>query len=789
MSWVKKVAFTAGALLFSASTLVAHGQDSTFITTNRDTLSQPDEMVYEDVDLSAYELIYEAKDLSYYYREDRDIIAIRDERNGYTWKTGIDAEFKGNVDDMCDEATTKEEKLEMCQPKEERLNTSYTGYANSLLTVEYYDEANSIKRVSSASDSNAKSELVPIDENTFSLNVSFSKPRLQIKMTVELSDDGISYSIKDEDISGEGENVLAAILITPFLGASGGQQLHYNAETDEYDIVKDKYNVPGYVLVPDGSGALIRFQDHTSELKGYSGSVYGEDFTQSEFYQREETKYVEMKEPTLPVMGIAHGNNQSAFVTFATKGDEYMEIVASPKGNMTEYTFAYPRYEFNTLYHQVYNKKGDGYYTTLEERRHFDIEVHYKFLEGDGEESPAANYFGMAQTYQNYLMENGTLEKTTTSETNAPVRVDFLMSDMKKGILWKSDVVMTSVNGVDTILSDLMNAGVTNINSGLLGYQKGGVTFSDPSTIEWNRKIGTESEFRELVTKFSEQNIDISLQNEHVTFSPNEISELNTSAKHANGWYLRYNLLSQELPETEFTYADPEVSTTWLTEQLEKLDSLGLTSLTYDELTNILLTDYDSDTLSATRTDAMHLIADTFETVAKQYKVNAVEPNQYLLKSVDRYLSAPVFSSQHLIETDTVPFLQIVLNGTMEVYAPYANFSFSGEEDLLRMIDYNVYPSFIITDEPSHLLSTTNSSNYYSTEYESYKEIITEFTDEMNNSLAVVQNATWTSRDILEPGVVVNSYDNGKKIVINYTEKTVIVDSENVAPKSYSVID
>ena len=51
----------------------------------------------------------------------------------------------------------------------------------------------------------------------------------------------------------------------------------------------------------------------------------------------------------------------------------------------------------------------------------------------------------------------------------------------------------------------------------------------------------------------------------------------------------------------------------------------------------------------------------------------------------------------------------MVLNGTMEVYAPYANFSFYAQTDMLRMIDYNISPSFVLTQKPSYLLGSTTS--------------------------------------------------------------------------------
>lgn len=757
---------------------------SPYISTNRDTSVQNQVMSYESFNSTGYDLIHETTNLRYYFRDDRDIIAVEDKRNGYTWKTGLDIEFGSVIDQRCEEAS-EEDKVSACVPKEHRLNTTYIGVANSLITIEYYDESNNIKRISSASEVNAKSTLqkVETNEGKFILDVSFSKPKIQIKVNIQLRETGIDYKINDKDVSGADEGTLAAILITPFLGASGGQEKIWNTEIQDYDQIVDKPMVPGYVLVPDGPGALIRFQDNTTSLIDYVGNVYGEDYAQSEFYQREETQYVEMKNPVLPVFGIAHGQQQSAFVAYANDGAEYMEIVASPEENMTSYTWAYPRFVYNTLYHQVYNKRGDGYYTLLSERNHFDISMSYGFLEGKGDLS--ADYFGMAKTYQAALVEQGVLKKSEFTK-DTPIRLDFLMSDMKNSVLGKEEIVVTTVEDIRKILNDLQSVGVTNINSGLLGYQKGGITFSTPGKVKWSRRIGSKQEFTELIEEFNNLGIDISFTNDYLMFSPNELMEYNTSVKHVNGWYLRYYLLSQELPEIEFTYARPSISSKWLYNQTALLAPTGINSLTIDGITNTLLSDYTKDDISLTK--AKELFVETFIDLSNDYQINAVKPNAYLLASIDRYLQAPVFSSQYLIETDTVPFLQIVLADMMEIYAPYANFSFSSPEDILRMIDYNVFPSFVLTQQPSHYLSATNSSNYYSTEYASYKDIIASAYTAMNETLANVKNQQWISREVIEPGVVVNTYENKAKIIINYTDYKVSYEGYNVDPISYGFI-
>ena len=116
----------------------------------------------------------------------------------------------------------------------------------------------------------------------------------------------------------------------------------------------------------------------------------------------------------------------------------------------------------------------------------------------------------------------------------------------------------------------------------------------------------------------------------------------------------------------------------------------------------------------------------------------------------------------------TTPTLSIVLQGTMEVYAPYSNFSFYTDSDILRMIDYNVYPSFLLTKEPSHVLADSNSKNYYSTEYNLYLDLIDSIYNEVNVALSPTLNETWIDREVVENGVIVNTYTGGIKIVINY---------------------
>ena len=135
-----------------------------------------------------------------------------------------------------------------------------------------------------------------------------------------------------------------------------------------------------------------------------------------------------------------------------------------------------------------------------------------------------------------------------------------------------------------------------------------------------------------------------------------------------------------------------------------------------------------------------------------------------------------------------MPFLQLVLQGTMELYAPYSNFSFYTDSDVLRMIDYNVYPSYVLSSEPSFLLADTNSRDFYSTEYNLYEDSIVTTYEKVNTALGSVLGARWIDREVVENGVIVNYYDNGVMIIINYTDEIISYDGVDVDPISFSVV-
>ena len=774
--------------------------DTTYIESSKDMRLPPDSVAYVISEPTEMQFLKAVGPFRYYFRDSRDVFAIFDTRNGYAWKTGLDIEFdsviKDNVDallERTDPVATEAEIRATAVPLEDGMNTLFEGIANSLLSMEYYDDSLSIKIISSASEESVRSTLMMVntDDTHYRLDVTFDVIDVMVSVHIYLTPDGLKFEIRNDEITGNDTNQIAAFILSPFLGASGGQQLIFDMAKMDYPRVTaavPKPRIPGYVFLPDGSGTLMRFQDNTTSLSKYIGDVYGMDLSTNIYHYRWQTPFVPLKNPTMPVFGVAHGNRHAAFVAYATSGAEYMEIIASPHNNRTPYNYVYSRFTYNQQYQQIYNQSGAGYPTLFEERNHFDVRMRYDFLAGDGTTNGyPADYVGMAKKYRDHLLEYGILQDNLLDSDEMPIRIDFIMSDVMNSLMGTRDVVVTTIDQVNEILSKLHADGIHNINSGLYGYQKGGITLGDKDRPDWINAIGSKRDFERVIGSMNDLGIDVSLALDFVSIYEEQMSLFGNAAKHLNGWYIREYLNHEGGPVEVMYFARPTLVASWMKSHETSVRSLGMQSMTFSGMTNQLYGDYGRNKIDIE--DVIDLYQNTVDALGESYAINAVNPNQYLWKEVSRHLQSPMFTSQYLIQTDTVPFLQIVLHGSMEVYATYANFSFYTEADILRMIDFNVFPSFILTHDPSYEMISTNSSYLFSTEFVFYEELINHIYDRMNSAYESVLGSRWVDRIEVAPGVIVNRYSNGVEIVINYTDEFQAYDGRTVSPLNFKVLE
>ena len=184
-----------------------------------------------------------------------------------------------------------------------------------------------------------------------------------------------------------------------------------------------------------------------------------------------------------------------------------------------------------------------------------------------------------------------------------------------------------------------------------------------------------------------------------------------------------------------------------------------------------------------TRTD---LIKQTVELVKNaDVDISLSNPNSYMFNVMDSYVDTPIEYSAYLIETESVPFLQMVLGGYVPMYSSALNLDYTGKNLTLRLIDSNVYPSFILTKEDAIELYGTDSQSIFTSSYNVWSYTVRQTYETVNAVLQNVVGEQIIHREKV-PGqeVYINTYSNGVKTVVNYSSQTYIYNNVTVEAQS-----
>ena len=212
----------------------------------------------------------------------------------------------------------------------------------------------------------------------------------------------------------------------------------------------------------------------------------------------------------------------------------------------------------------------------------------------------------------------------------------------------------------------------------------------------------------------------------------------------------------------------------------------GISNLAAAGITNTLFT-YTYSGEEYTRLDT----ASAYEEILKQLEdgldLVLEEPLSIYWQYTDAFLDMPVGNSDYIFTDQSVPFLSMVLKGSMPMYADYANFEANKQEFFLQLVETGIYPSFYLTYEDPADLLYTNSSDIYTSKYENYKEEIISYYNELKQVNEVTKDAYIIGHEVMPEGVTKVTYTNGMKIYINYSKNAVTADGYTIEGMSYQI--
>jgi hypothetical protein len=603
-------------------------------------------------------------------------------------------------------------------------------------------------------------------DNGFSAEVYFTDYQFGFTVQVTLEDEDVVITVPEDSIVENKEGTyIATISLYPFFG---------------YTFMDDQ---DGYMLIPDGNGALIYLDNKEGRYTtGFSQMVYGSDdgFTSSSTSSKLWDKYETVVDSNLvlaPVFGMAHLDDQIGYIAVIEDGQMRASVEAQPNGAMVNYNRCFAKFLLRDVYTQPLNQSNSGTVQMAEtDRIHSDLTVRYMLLTGDD-----ANYSGMAVRYRSYLLDNGLMTKQDSSYNT---RVDFLGTDREEFLMGTRAVTMTTTDDIETMYEELQDAGVSSLLSIYKGWQKGGVFSLPIKKYKADSKIGGTSSLTDLIESAEEENYKIYLYNDALEINASTNATTFNAAKMVNKRTLTVET-TQQVYDTYY-YLLPNKTETTLSNFVKSYTKKGVSNLAVAGISNTLFS-YSQKGNYFNRYDTANYYEETLAAIDESTNLILEQPFSYLWNYTEAFLDMPLGASDYMYADEEIPFLSMVLKGTIPMYSDYVNFEANKSEFFLQMVESGVYPSFYITYENSSKLIYTNSSDLYSTEYATYKNMIVEYDEQLREVADAVTDSYIMKHEKLDNGVTKVTYDNGVVIYVNYSESDVTVDGYTVGAMSYEI--
>lgn len=693
---------------------------------------QEDEIESPNSSLEGFELISENEYLELYVESETLALKVRNKQMDYIWSSTLD-----NIE-------------------EENLNETWQQFVRSAVSINHINQRDQ-ERTEYVTEENTQIDL-QINGNGFAASIVFPSD-ITMDLVVELQEDTVLISVPEESIQETEDMRLTSLNIYPFFGS---------VKEDE---------VPGYLFIPDGSGGLVRFEDQSTRMDyPYNARVYGVDqgFTTG----RSSTDSNAPMIASLPVFGMVHGVHQNAMLAIIESGEEYSQLTAYKAGLATDFNWMTAEFIFRSPYRQPTNRSGTSAVDQYQsDPNPVDISLRYQFLAEE-----RADYVGMALGYQDYLVENNIL--SSIEESNPLMRVEFLGGEREKGLFWDSVVTMTPITDVPSHIQELKQSGVEDTFVVYKGWYDGGLTSDLPNKFPFERSLGSKQDVQETIDQLQTEEVDIYFQTDYTrAFRRPRGIEYNQFVEQINTSDLN---LTQG--DSSYSYLLPIGAKEILEQDINEYEDYGMNNFALETTPRVLYSSHNRGA-SFSRTENKELVHELTEQL-NDYSDNQTalyQPNPYLWDTTDKYLDIPMGTSNYLFVTDTVPFLQIVLKGYMDFYAPFSNFSSNQQDDLLKMIEYGAYPSFYLTTEDPYLLRNTDSTHLYTSQFENWKDEAIRQYEEIQEVTELVGHASVTEREVIEIGVVKVAYSNGTVVLVNYTDEPVETEGRTVSEKDFIV--
>lgn len=683
------------------------------------------------------------QNLTMYFDEEKFTFAVKNNKSGYIWWS---APYDFETDPIA--------------------GSGQKGIMASTLTYTPLNvEANTVvsSTTSSYNDSVRKNQAkAKIQDNGVTLSYIFPAHGIKIPVYITLEEDRLVVGIKTADINERlneqiKEYKVTTLNIAPSFGAG---------RSDE----------EGYLFVPDGSGAVVNFNNGKTSTYPYKGKVYGEDLAISKT-----TAPAKIEQVYLPVLGIMKetGSTNEGMVAVVTKGDTFANVNASVSGQRdsnNSVNSAWFSFDFRSIDTYVVGTKNALTVYQSGDSRVDDIEIAYYFLSDKG-----LDLADMADTYRNYLIEEKGLKKQNTDISDA-LYVTTMGGTVKKqsvlGFPVDMQTVATSYEQAGEMIRTLSDLGVDNMQLTYNDCTDAGMRGRVNTSMDYSGKLGGKNKYAELKALCDSLNTDLYPSFDFMEYSDsgNGYSFTLNSSKRITKAYATQTAFEPAfgIPETDikptWTILSPYYMPDVFRKLTESLTSEGIKEISLNQATRTLYSDFSRTNFDGysnfLRHDTVKILTDGYKQLNDAgISLIAQQCNAYALPYVKAITGAPLYSSNFDLFDYDVPFYQMVIHG----YIPYASkpLNASSNANELRLLSVATGSAFhyeVMYNSPNELTDSLYDDYFYAShegwleaaakDYAMFKELDSAIKDQTVTAFEHINNRafkiTYSDNTVIE---------------------------------------
>lgn len=545
----------------------------------------------------------------------------------------------------------------------------------------------------------------------------------------------------------------------------------------------------GYVLVPDGSGALINFNNGKGTTL-YSQKVYGTDPIANR-----KQMVVTTKSTLLPVIGIhkdaseEEGSTGSNILMYVEDGASAAYVNASPSTERNAFNYGY----FSFTYRSAVKIK------MLENTQHMveatmvtdnisaceSFSVSYNILPEDGD------YNDMAEKTREKLIKDGLKSQKISDKVFIEAYMSVEKTKHFLGIPYTANESLTTFDECLKLIEKL-GGNVVSILHGL--DDDGAIGGSIDTKFDVNSKLGGIDDYNAFVKSASKLGSEVFPVSEFVLFNKSKWGYTtywndarSVDLKSIEKLYYLYGNYQENKDYPKLNYLIPTKLVSAGKSYLESLLEEGAKSAAPISIGN---TPYSScDGVGCDLISVENNFVEILSSMNKQgVNVALQNPAAYALNYTKYAYTMPLRSSGYTCFDIDIPFVQLVLNGVMNYGTNSLNLTNNIPEMKLLMLESASAPTYTIIGSEYDVVKDTPLDILYGATLGSLESSIEKEVKEYREFYAKTEGKI-AKHVIVSNEIRVVEFENGCKIVINYDNSPVEYEGYTIEAMNYKLIE